>query len=103
MLALDFSCAMSRKFLQCWQRVCSNRLLLKKKNICQILMLFRQKYTAFFPVQCCLKSFGQYCIEFTCAMLSQEYYGNTEQDFFMYNIVWSYLDSIAQGNFPVQC
>ena len=36
-------------------------------------------------------------------MLSQEYYGNTEQDFFMYNIVWSYLDSIAQSNFPVQC
>ena len=78
-------------------------IIKKKKNICQILMLFRQKYTAFFPVQCCLKSFGQYCIEFTCAMLSQEYYGNTEQDFFMYNIVWSYLDSIAQGNFPVQC
>ena len=33
----------------------------------------------------------------TCAVLSQEYYDNIEQDFFMYNFVWSLLDNIVQG------
>ena len=98
-----FLCNVEEIFAMLAARLQQPVIIKKKKNICQILMLFRQKYTAFFHVQCCLKSFGQCCIEFTCAMLSQEYYGNTEQDFFMYNIVWSYLDSIAQSNFPVQC
>ena len=34
---------------------------------------------------------------FTCAMLSQDYYDNIEQNFFMYNVVWSLLDNIVEG------
>ena len=40
---------------------------------------------------------------FTCAMLFQEYYDNTEQNFFMQNVVWSHFDNIAQGILPMQC
>ena len=32
---------------------------------------------------------------FTCTMLSQEYYSNIKQDFFLYNVVWSHSDNIA--------
>ena len=32
----------------------------------------------------------------TCAMLSQKYSGKIEQDFFLRNVVWTLLDSIAQ-------
>ena len=35
--------------------------------------------------------------------MSQEYYNNTEEDFFMYNVVWSDLDNIVKGIYPVQC
>ena len=35
--------------------------------------------------------------DFTCAMLSQEYYDNIEEQFFLYSIAWSLLDNIAQG------
>ena len=34
---------------------------------------------------------------FTCAVLSQEYKDNIEQDFFLCNVVWSQLDNIAQS------
>ena len=63
-------------------------------------MLFRQQCTEFFPVQCCRESPGQYC-PFTCIMLSQEFYDNIGQDFFMCNSAWGLLDNIAQGFFPV--
>ena len=34
--------------------------------------------------------------DFTCAMQSQEYYDNIEQNFFLCNVVWSLLDNIEQ-------
>ena len=34
---------------------------------------------------------------FTSAILSQEHKNNTEQDFFLCNVVWSLLDNITQG------
>ena len=34
---------------------------------------------------------------FACAMLSQEYFDNIEQDFFLCNVVWNLLGNIAQG------
>ena len=42
---------------------------------------------------------------FACAMLSQEYYDNIAQRFFMCNVVWCCLDNMAQGFFIyfVQC
>ena len=36
--------------------------------------------------------------DFTCAMLSQEYLNNIEQEFFLFKVVWSLLDNIAQGH-----
>ena len=33
---------------------------------------------------------------FTCAMLSQDYYDNIEQDLFLDNVFWRLLDNIAQ-------
>ena len=35
--------------------------------------------------------------DFNCAMLFQEYYGNTEQFFFLRNFMWSLLVNIAQS------
>ena len=32
-----------------------------------------------------------------CAMLPLEYYDNIEQDFFMWDVVWSFLENTAQG------
>ena len=34
---------------------------------------------------------------FTCVMLSQENWGNTEPDFFLWIVVWSLNGNIAQG------
>ena len=47
-------------------------------------------------VQCCLERLGQYCSRFlSCTVLSQEYQDNIKQDFFLCNVVWSFLDNIA--------
>ena len=34
-----------------------------------------------------------------CAMLSQQYQENIQQDFFMCNVVWNLLGNITQGLF----
>ena len=78
--------------------------------------VLRQHSTRFIPVQCCLEPLAQHwtkflpavqcCLKsikttlnwiFTCAMLSQEYEDNIEQDFFLCSVVWSLLDNIAQS------
>ena len=61
----------------------------------------RWQYTGFLPVQYYLESVGQYNTKFLPVQC--KYYENTEHDFFIYNVVWSNLDNIAQGIFPIQC
>ena len=63
MLAPDFSCAVSGKFVQCWHSIAFaatsyqkiNHKPVQNKN-CQKAMLFRWHCTGFFSVQCCLES-----------------------------------------------
>ena len=66
---------------------------------------------------CAMLSQASSLKDFTCAMLSQEYWNNIEQFLFLCNVVSSLLDNIAQGCylwnlalrvliteiFPVQC
>ena len=69
---------------------------------------FRQHCTWFCPVQCFRESSCAWATSmgFYMCNVDQQYYENTEQDFFLWNVVWSFLDNIGQHCtrlLPVQC
>ena len=90
MLARDFSCAMSQKFVQCWRGICSNRLLLKKllvpnKNLWKG-MLFRRQCTRVY----------------SCAMLTGTSF-SIAQGFYLWNVVPIVLQQHWIEFFQLQC
>ena len=94
-LAPDFSCAMSVKFVQCWRGIFSNRSKIKivKKWCC-----LDDNALSYFPVQCCLEPLG-----FLSVQCCPKSITTTLNRFFMCNVVWRLLDNTAQSFYLWLC